>query len=267
MSNLITWNFEISTFFRTIDRVTRDEVLNKPFLSIIIPAHNEENRLPVTLTKVFAFTAKQSYTSEVIVVENGSTDRTLEVAQSFHHLHPSLIVLREEERGKGLAVRRGMLAAEGKYRFMSDADLSMPITEVNRFLPPLLEDFDIAIASREAPGAVRYNEPEYRHWGGRGVNLMIRLLALPELRDTQCGFKMFRDNVAEDLFEKQTLPNWSFDIELLYVARMRGYRVVEVPIPWYFNPETKLSPIKDAIQMGLDILKIRYQALRGTYDA
>ena len=150
---------------------------------------------------------------------------------------------------------------------MSDADLSMPITEVNRFLPPQLEDFDIAIASREAPGAVRYNEPEYRHWGGRGVNLMIRLLALPELRDTQCGFKMFQDNVAEDLFGKQTLPNWSFDIELLYVARMRGYRVVEVPIPWYFNPETKLSPIRDAIQMGLDILKIRYQALRGTYDA
>jgi hypothetical protein len=159
-----------------------------------------------------------------------------------------------------------MLTAKGAFRFMCDADLSMPIEEVNRFLPPQLDDFDIAIASREANGAIRYNEPGYRHWGGRGVNLMIRLFALPDLRDTQCGFKMFRSEVAEDLFKKQTLQNWSFDIELLYIGRMRGYRIVEVPIPWHFNPETKLSPVRDAVQMGLDICQIHRNAKQGCYD-
>jgi glycosyltransferase involved in cell wall biosynthesis len=159
-------------------------------LSIVIPAHNEENRLPKTLEQVFAFTRAQAYRSEVLVVENGSSDGTFEIAQSFQERYSELIVLSESESGKGLAVRSGMLEAAGEYRFMCDADLSMPITEVSRFLPPELEDFDIAIASREAPGAVRFNEPEYRHWGGRGVNMMIRLFAIPELRDTQCGFKM-----------------------------------------------------------------------------
>jgi len=239
--------------------------LNTPFLSIIIPAHNEENRLPTTLRKIFAFTEEQPYISEVIVVENGSSDRTMDIAVSFQNHYSNLVVLEEVKRGKGLAVRNGMLTATGKFRFMCDADLSMPIKEVPRFLPPALDDFDIAIASREAPGAVRYNEPEYRHWGGRVVNVMIRLLAIPRIHDTQCGFKMFRDVVAEDIFTIQTLQNWSFDIELLYVARMRGYKIKELPIPWYFNPETKLNPFKDAVQMGLDIYKIHSNARKGVY--
>jgi len=241
-------------------------ILSHPFLSIIIPAHNEEDRLPKTLEQVFGFLQNQSYPSEVIVVENGSTDFTYEVARDFSQQHPNLRVLRETLRGKGLAVRKGMLAAEGGYRFMCDADLSMPIAEVNRFIPPALKNFDIAIASREAAGAFRYDEPGYRHWGGRGVNLLIRLFAIPGLRDTQCGFKMFRAPIAEDLFGHQRLINWSFDIELLYIARLRGYRIVELPIPWYFNPETKLNPFKDAIRMGLDILTIHRNARRGVYD-
>jgi glycosyltransferase involved in cell wall biosynthesis len=249
-----------------VGQAGRDNTLNQPFLSIIIPAHNEENRLPATLRKVFAFTEAQSYSAQVLVVENGSSDRTFEIARSFQEQYSNLKVIREAARGKGLAVRKGMLAAEGIYRFMCDADLSMPITEVNRFLPPQLENFDIAIASREAPGAVRYNEPEYRHWGGRGVNLMIRLLALPELRDTQCGFKLFTAAAAEDLFVRQTLQNWSFDIEVLFIARRRGYRILELPIPWYFNPETKLKPLQDAVRMGLDILKIHRYARKGVYD-
>lgn len=241
--------------------------MTPPFLSIIIPAHNEENRLPSTLEQIFAFTQVQTYSSEVLVVENGSIDKTLEVAQSYQRHHPDLIVLKETGRGKGLAVRKGMLTAGGKYRFMCDADLSMPIGEVNRFLPPEIDDFDVVIGSREASGATRFNEPGYRHWGGRGVNLMIRLLALPDLRDTQCGFKMFKGQVAEDLFENQTLTNWSFDIELLYIARMRRYKIKELPIPWYFNPETKLSPLKDALRMGLDILTIHRNSRRGIYDS
>jgi dolichyl-phosphate beta-glucosyltransferase len=244
----------------------RESILTKPFLSIVIPAYNEENRLPGTLEKVLDFSQTQSYTSEVIIVENGSSDHTYEIAQDFSVKHPEFRVLQETNRGKGLAVKKGMLSAHGTYRFMCDADLSMPIEEINRFLPPVIDNFDIAIGSREAEGAVRYNETAYRHWGGRAINLVIRLLALPGTRDTQCGFKMFRALIAEDLFPYQTLNNWSFDIEVLFIARRRGYRIVEMPIPWYFNPETKLSPFKDAIRMGLDILTIHYNALRGVYD-
>jgi len=238
---------------------------NNIYLSVIIPAYNEEHRLPETLEQVFAFLQAQAYSAEVFVIENGSQDRTFEVAQSYMESYPQLRVLREDKRGKGLAVRLGMLEARGEYRFMCDADLSMPVTEINRFLPPALTEFDIAIASREAPGAIRYNEPQYRHLGGRAVNLMIRLFALPGLHDTQCGFKCFRASVVEELFPLQTLTGWSFDIELLYIARKRGYQVVELPIPWYFNPESKLNVVQDAAQMGLDIFTIQLNALRGVY--
>ena len=237
------------------------------FLSIIIPAYNEELRLPATLEQVSDFLQKQSYPSEILVVENGSQDRTWQVAQQFAASHPQVHALHQTQRGKGLAVKRGMLEAQGEYRFMCDADLSMPIGETNRFLPPTLVDFDLAIASREAPGAVRYAEPFYRHLGGRAINTAIRLLALPDLHDTQCGFKCFRGEVAEDLFRCQTMTGWSFDIELLYIARLRGYRVVEIPIPWYFNPESKLSVVRDALRMVLDILVIRRNASRGMYQA
>jgi glycosyltransferase involved in cell wall biosynthesis len=159
--------------------------LSIPFLSIIIPAYNEEDRLPQTLEQVFSFLNSQTYSAEVFVVENGSQDRTYQIAQSYKERYSQLRVLKAPGRGKGLAVRLGMLEAQGDYRFMCDADLSMPVSEINRFLPPDLTDFDIAIASREAPGAVRYNEPEYRHVGGRAVNLMIRLFAWPGLHDTQ----------------------------------------------------------------------------------
>ena len=239
--------------------------LDSPLLSIIIPAYNEENRLPNTLAQVLEFIHDQPFESEVLIVENGSHDRTLQIAQEFAATHPNFVAIHETERGKGRAVKRGMQKASGQFRFMCDADLSMPVAEIPRFLPPQLADYDIAIASREAPGAVRYNETAYRHLGGRLINLMIRLLALPNLQDTQCGFKCLRDVIAEDLFGSLSLTGWSFDIEMLYLARMRGYRIVEVPIPWYFNAESKVSPLKDALKMGFDILRIRWRTLRGLY--
>ncbi len=237
-----------------------------PFLSIIIPAHNEAHRLPGTLDKVLAFLRTQPYDAEVLVVENGSTDETLAIAQAYAQEHPNLRVLHESRRGKGLAVRRGMLEAKGAYRFMADADLSMPIEEVTRFLPPALEGYDIAIASREGPGAVRYNEPAYRHLIGRAFNWMVRLMALPGLQDTQCGFKCFRGEVAEDVFRYQTLTGMSFDVEVLFIARRRGYRIVEVPIPWYFNPDSRVRLVEDSLRMAWDLLTIRWNALRGRYD-
>ena len=236
----------------------------KPFLSIVIPAHNEENRLPDTLEQVFNFLRKQSFPSEVIVVENGSSDKTLEVAQNFSAQHTTLRVI-QSERGKGAAVRAGMLAATGEYRFMCDADLSMTVAEISRFIPPALNNFDIAIASREAKGAVRYNEPRYRHWGGRAINFLVQLFILRGLNDTQCGFKCFSAKVSEDIFNLQTLTGWSFDIELLYIARRHNYVIQEIPIHWIHHPETKVSAVRDAIRMIQDIFHIHANARRGIY--
>jgi dolichyl-phosphate beta-glucosyltransferase len=239
--------------------------LAPPFLSIVIPAFNEEYRLPRTLEQIFAFLQEQSYTSEVLVIENGSSDRTYEIARKFAERYENLHVLREERRGKGNAVKRGMLEAHGEYRFLCDADLSMPITQINRFLPPQL-DIDVAIGSREAAGAVRYNEPEFRHLGGRLINLAIRLLILPGLQDTQCGFKCFRAEVADKIFRCQSISGWSFDIEVLYIARKYGYQIEEVPIDWYFDAETKLRAVNDALRMLRDIFLIHRNNVRGLYD-
>lgn len=240
--------------------------MNTPFLSIVIPAHNEESRLPRTLEQIFEFLSRQSYTAEVVVVENGSSDRTLELAREFSRKHQNLIVLHEERRGKGNAVQRGILEAHGEYRFICDADLSMPIEELEKFLPPTLTGFDVAIGSREAPGAIRYYEPNYRHFGGRAINLLIRLLILPGLNDTQCGFKCFHASTAESLFRQQTLTGWSFDIEILYLARRKKLRVREIPIQWYYDPESKVSAVRDALRMISDIFRIHLNALHGKYD-
>jgi len=237
-----------------------------PFLSIVIPAHNEENRLPETLEQVFAFLKKQSFLADVIVVENGSKDRTFELARKFTEQHANLQVIKNDQRGKGLAILRGVHEAKGEYVFLCDADLSMPIEEINKFLPPQLNNVDIAIGSREAPGSVRYNEPYYRHITGRVFNTMIRLLLLPSFQDTQCGFKCIRANVARDIFRYQTLTGWAFDVELLYIARLHGYQIVEIPIDWYFNADSKVSVLRDSLRMFLDLLLIRRNARRGLYE-
>lgn len=240
--------------------------MSEPLLSLIIPAYNEENRLPLSLDRIFAFLAGQPYSAEVLVVENGSQDRTLKIAQEYARRYSNLRVLSLKERGKGRAVQYGMLQASGEYCYMCDVDLSMPVEEINLFLPPALVDFDIAIASREAPGAVRYNEPVYRHLVGRMFNAMIRAVALPGLQDTQCGFKCFRKEVARQLFSRQTLMGWSFDVEVLFIARRRGYRIVEIPIHWHFDPDSKVRVLQDSFRMALDLFKIRLNALRGVYD-
>jgi glycosyltransferase involved in cell wall biosynthesis len=238
----------------------------KPFLSIIIPAYNEENRLPGTLEQVFRFMEAQAFPYEVIVVENGSTDRTFEIAREYAGRHESFRAAHNDQRGKGRAIQRGVQEARGDYLFMCDADLSMPIEEISKFIPPQLQEVDIAIASREAHGSVRIDEPQYRHITGRVFNAMIRLLVLPGLQDTQCGFKCIRAAVANDIFPYQTLTGWAFDVELLYIARRHGYTIVEIPIDWYFNDDSKISVVRDSLRMFLDLLKIRRNARRGLYD-
>lgn len=238
----------------------------EPFLSLIIPAHNEESRLPDTLRKVLAYLSDQPYSFEVLIVENASLDRTFQIAQEFAHQNPLLKVIQCSQRGKGLAVRQGMLTARGEYRFMCDADLSMPINEITRFLPPVLSGVDVAIASREAPGSVRYNEPNYRHLIGRVYNNLTRLLILPGLQDTQCGYKCFRGAIVDELFSRQTLGGWSFDVEILFIARRRGLRIVEVPISWTYTAGSKVSVIRSSFRVVLELLTIRLNGWRGLYE-
>lgn len=235
------------------------------FLSIVIPAHNEERRLPPTLQAIDAYLEKQRYESEVLVVENGSQDLTAIVAEAFAAGHERVRVLRERGRGKGLAVRRGMLEAAGDYRFVCDADLSMPITELAKFLPPALDDYEVAIGSREAAGARRFNEPRFRHIQGRVFTNLVKLFALPGFEDTQCGFKCFTAAAAADLFRAQRFDGMSFDVEVLYIARQRGYRIREVPIDWYYRSESRVQPLADPLRMLRDILTIRRNWNQGVY--
>jgi len=239
--------------------------LTHPFLSIIIPAYNEEARLPTSLEKLYAFLNSQTYTFEVVVVENGSQDRTLQVGQEIASRLQNLRIIHIDERGKGLAVKQGILATSGQYRFIADADFSMPVEEINFFLPPACE-CDIAIASRETPGSVRYNEPNYRHFTGRVFNFLIRLLVLPDLHDTQCGFKCFRGDVAEDIFRYQTLSGWAFDVEVLKVARLHGWQIKEIPVHWFYFPGSKVSIMRDSMRMLIEMLTILRNARRGDYD-
>jgi dolichyl-phosphate beta-glucosyltransferase len=253
----------LSTNLQQGDRPLRN--VRTPLLSIVIPAHNEEHRLPPTLEKIDQFLNTQHYEAEVIVVENGSTDRTVEVAETFAHDHPYVRVIEADVRGKGLAVKVGMMAATGDFRFICDADLSMPIEEIVKFLPPQVDGYDVIIATREGPEANRVGEPEYRHIMGRINNLIIKLAAVRGFEDTQCGFKMFSREAAEDLFNVQQMVGIGFDVELLFVARKRGYKVREVPITWYFDPDSRMRLVQDSLHILLEILEIRYNWHKGVY--
>ncbi len=236
-----------------------------PFLSIVFPAYNEEQRLPETLATTLSFIQSQAYTCEIVIAENGSTDSTLEIARAFAARNPAVTVLHIEEAGKGRAVQQGMLAAKGQYRFICDVDLSMPIDEIPRFLPPQVENADIVIASREAPGSVRYDEPYYRHFIGRIFNNLVRWMVLPQLQDTQCGFKCFTARAVEKIFPLVTIPGWTFDVEVLAIAFRLGYRVKELPIPWYYHPHSKVRVLRDSLRMARDLIAIRHRLRSGGY--
>jgi dolichyl-phosphate beta-glucosyltransferase len=254
-------------FIRHFEFYQKGEILSKPYLSIVIPAHNEAKRLPPSLEKIDAFLSGQDFSAEIIVVENGSTDGTLEIAESFISRMPYLRVFHEEQRGKGLAVKRGMLEAMGEYRIFCDADLSMPIEQVLRFIPPMRDPVDVTIGSREVTGAKRYDEPSYRHLIGRAFNTMVRWLVLPGLQDTQCGFKCFKGEIADRVFALQTLSGMSFDAEVLFIARKMGYDIQEVAIDWYFDPDSRVRLVQDSMRMAFDLIDIRLKAGRGIYDA
>lgn len=234
-------------------------------LSIVIPAYNEETRLATTLTAISSFLEQQPWLWEIRVVDDGSADGTVAIARSFASNDSRIVVQAEPHRGKGGAVKAGLLAAVGDYRFICDADLSMPIPEVARFLPPVLPHFDVAIGSREGAGARRVGEPHYRHVMGRLFNACVQRLALPGIEDSQCGFKMFTADAVQRIFPLVSIDGWAFDVEVLTVARAQGMTVVEVPIEWHYRDQSQLSMWRDGFGMMRELLRIRWRALRGVY--
>lgn len=238
-----------------------------PRLSVVVPARDEGWRLPDSLGELFTFLTSQSYRSEVIVVENGSTDDTSAVVRRLAPLHDGLRLLSLKQPGKGGAVRAGVLQARGATIFLCDADLSTPAAEITRFLTQIEAGYDIVLGSREGIGAIRYGEPGYRHIMGRAFNSLVRTLAVPDIQDTQCGFKAFRADAAQRLFGLQTLTGWAFDVEILYLARRFGYRLCELPVEWRFNDDTKIKAWRDTRAMLADILRIRLNDLLGRYSS
>jgi dolichyl-phosphate beta-glucosyltransferase len=234
-------------------------------VSIVIPAFNEEVRLPSTLGDVIAYLRTTAWDWEVRIVDDGSTDGTVDAAGRFHRDEPRVVIQPEPHRGKGAAVKAGLLAARGSYRFICDADLSMPIAEIARFLPPRLDGVDVAIATREGSGARRVGEPLRRHLVGRVFNNLVQLLLLPGINDTQCGFKMFTARAVQLIFPRVTIDGWSFDIEALYVAREQGLRLAEVPIEWHYRQESQVRMFRDSVAMLTELLRIRRRAKSGAY--
>ena len=232
-------------------------------LSVVVPAYNERARLPPTLRKIAAFLHGRPH--EIVVVDDGSTDGTAEAAQEVGG--GAVVVLRNEgNRGKGYSVRRGMLAARGERRLFSDADLSTPIEELARLERALDEGHQIAIGSRALAGArIEVRQPWYRENMGRLFNLFVRALAVPGVRDTQCGFKLFTGAAAQAVFSTARLDGFSFDVEALYIARQLGYRIAEVPVSWRNDAATRVG-LLGGFQAFPDLLRIRLNDWRGCYS-
>jgi dolichyl-phosphate beta-glucosyltransferase len=230
--------------------------MTRPALSVVIPAYNEAERLPPNLARILAFLRGDGRSHEVIVVDDGSTDGTAARAREVGGEEVTVLV-NEGNRGKGYAVRRGMLHARGERMLMTDADLSTPIEDLAKLEARLDEGYDVAIASRALPGAnVEVRQGFFRENMGRVFNVLVRLLALPGLRDTQCGFKLFTGEAAREAFGAARLDGFSFDVEVLFIARRRGRRIAEVPVTWRNDAATRVSPLRGFVAF-LDLVRIR----------
>ena len=248
---------------------------HSPFLSVIVPSYNEQHNIERgVLKELISYLKQQPYTWELILSDDGSTDGTVESLQQFAKQHPEVTVLTNSHAGKGPAVTAGMLAAHGQWRLYTDFDQSTPIQEVTKLLP-YTDQYQVIFGSREIAGAKRDKEPFYRHLMGRGFNLLVQIMAVRGVQDTQCGFKMFSAQATETLFPKLYIYSphnrqpdaftGAFDVELLFLARKLGFTYKEVPIHWRHFATTRVNPLKDSVRMFIDILRIRWARLMGKY--
>lgn len=238
-------------------------------LSIVIPAYNEQARLPATLQAVLDYLERrQNGGFEILVVDDGSTDSTAAVAEQFRRYHPEVRLLRNPgNRGKGYSVRHGMLKASGDWILFTDADLSAPIEECDKLRQAAeRHSAAVAIGSRALDRSlIGVHQPRWREWAGRVFNLLMRLLVGLPFRDTQCGFKLFRRDAAQALFSRQRIERFGFDVEILYLARKLGFKAVEVPVRWNHAEGTRVSMLRDSLDMFLDLVRVRWWWRRGLY--
>lgn len=241
--------------------------MNTLFLSIIIPAYNEENRLPAYLARVLEYLEMQDFSFEVLVVNDGSTDATAEMVEGISSRNQRIKLIRlPENRGKGYAVKTGMLAASGKLRLFADADGATPITELERLRKAIDSGADVAIASRAMKDDTRtINAHLHRKVIGRVFHCIVSTLTVKGLRDTQCGFKLFTAEAAQAVFRLQRIHDFGFDVEILFLCQRNGYRIAEVPVNWTDVAGSKVSLIRDSMKMFWDIFKIRFNEVAGVY--
>ena len=230
-------------------------------LSIVIPAYNEANRLPPSLAKVLAYATESAREIDLVLVDDGSSDGTAEVARQVVGAKLPLTVLTNDpNRGKGYSVCRGMLEAEGECVLFTDADLSTPIEEADRLVAAIEGGADIAIGSRGMKESdIQVHQPWWREYAGRLFGRLMRLMAVRGLHDTQCGFKCFRRGAAQAVFPRQTLAGWAFDVEVLIIAHKLGYAIAEIPVRWVNDPESKVSLLTDGPKMLADVVRARWR--------
>jgi dolichyl-phosphate beta-glucosyltransferase len=233
-------------------------------ISLVIPAYNEADRVPATLVRVREYFDALDEPYEVLVVDDGSQDRTVPIVEAAAAEWPQLkVICLPVNSGKGAAVRAGMLAARGEHRAFSDADLSTPIEELPRLRERLEGDYQVAIASRALPGSsVEVHQPGRREMMGRAYNRILRLVALPGLHDTQCGFKVFTAEAAVACFEPLRTMRFGFDAEVLLRARRHGWQVAEVAVRWEHKEDSRVSPVRDSARVFYDTLRLRFTVRR-----
>lgn len=247
-----------------------------PHLSVIIPAFDEEpNFKKGTISEVPAFLQKQNYAYEILIVDDGSSDNTASLADDFAKKHKNVRVIKNPHEGKAATVKIGVEEAKGEYILFTDFDQATPIHEVESLLP-YFSEYDIVIGSRQLPGAKREKEPIHRHIMGLVFNILVQIIAVRGIWDTQAGFKCFKAQVAKELFAQlrvygkakkvQGALVTAFDVELLFIAKKRGFKIKEVPIIWHHVSTSRVSPIKDSLRMLRDVIKIRLNDFRGVYN-
>jgi dolichyl-phosphate beta-glucosyltransferase len=242
-------------------------VTQYPKYSIVIPAYNERARILVTLEAVIASVRAYQWPAEVIVVNDGSTDETADLVRNFALTAPEVRLMENPgNRGKGYSVRSGLLHAQGEIVMFTDADLSAPIDEARSLFDAIAAGADIAIGSRWlATSRQTHRQPLYRQIFGRCFNMLTRAVMRLPYADTQCGFKAFTRNAAQTVFQLQTIERWGFDPEILFIARKRGLRVKEVPVSWAHDARTRISYLRDGLQMLKELAIVRWNALTGRY--